>query len=88
MTTIFGEYRHDDPGASLGTGALTFDATSTRGASINFWAAGVVQHIDAAEMDLYAIYRQAQGEYVAGITGVRTPIDDFDILITGGMIKF
>ncbi len=88
ITTIFGEYRHDDPGASLGNGPFKFDATSTRGANIDFWAAGVVQHIDAAQMDLYAIYRHAEGEYVAGTTGVLTPIAGFDILITGGLIRF
>jgi hypothetical protein len=87
-TTIFGEYRHDEPGASLGNGASTFGARSTRGASIDFWAAGVVQHIEPAEMDLYAIFRQAQGEYVAGPTGLVTPIDDFNMLITGALIKF
>ena len=87
-TTIFGEYRHDDPGASLGNGASAFGATSTRGANINFWAAGVVQNIENAAIDLYAIYRHAEGEYVAGPTGVLTPIDDFDMVITGALIKF
>ena len=87
-TTIFGEYRHDDPGASLANGAFTFGATSTRGADINFWAAGVVQNVEAAAMDLYAIYRHADGEFVAGQTGVLTPIDNFDMVITGALIKF
>ena len=87
-TTIFGEIRRDHPGASLSNGASTFGATSTRGAELHFWATGVVQHVDPAEMDLYAIFRHADGEYVAGPTGLLTPIDDFDMLIAGALIKF
>ncbi len=82
-TTIFGEFRHDDAGANISSaGAFT-----TRGADIDFWAGGVVQNIEAAAMDLYAIYRHAEGDFTSA-GGVVTTIDDFDMVITGARIQF
>ena len=52
-TTIFGMYRHDNAGTNPGT---------SFGAELTFWQGGVVQHIDAAAMDLYAIYQQTDGD--------------------------
>lgn len=51
-TNIFGEYRHDDAGANPG---------KTIGASINFWQAGIVQNIEAADTSLYLVYEHADG---------------------------
>jgi predicted porin len=77
-TTIFGEYRKDEAGANVG---------KTEGADLTFWAGGVVQNIEAAAMDLYVIYRHAEGDYVdAG--GVNKNIDDFDMVISGARIQF
>ena len=40
-------------------------------------------------MDLYVIYRHADGDYIDGPTGVTSrSIDDFDMLITGARIQF
>ena len=58
-TTIFGEYRKDDAGASVNAAGVS----TTRGADLTFYAGGVVQNIEAASMDLYAIYRHAEGDY-------------------------
>ncbi len=55
--------------------------------SFDFWAAGVVQNIDAAAMDLYVIYRHADGD-VTSTTGVKTNLDDFDMVMTGARIQF
>jgi len=77
QTLVFGEYRHDQPGANPNT---------TNGADIDFWAGGVVQSVDAAAMDLYVIYRHAEGDYTAG--GVTKSIDDFDMVISGARIQF
>jgi predicted porin len=89
-TTIFGEYRHDDPGSNPG---------KTVDASINFWQGGVVQNIEAAAMDLYVIYQHTDGS-VTGCTvsatcpktttapaGV-TNLDAFQEVIVGGLIQF
>jgi hypothetical protein len=52
-TNIFGEYRHDDAGSNPG---------KTVGASINFWEAGIVQNIEAADTSLYIVYQHADGD--------------------------
>lgn len=87
-TTIFGEYRHDNAGFSstdinLNDGAGGSDVQNSE---FNFYAAGIVQNIDAAAMDLYIIYRHSEGELTnATTTG---DIDDFDMLISGARIQF
>jgi predicted porin len=78
-TTVFGEYRHDEPGANPG---------KTESADIDFWAGGVVQNIEAAAMDLYVIYRHAEGDYVAKGAVTSTSLDDFDMVISGARIQF
>ena len=90
-TNIFGEYRHDDAGANPG---------KTIGASINFWQAGIVQNIEAADTSLYLVYEHADG-YILGnkqtqgnTPGVgfapngRTDLDAFQTVITGAKINF
>jgi broad specificity polyphosphatase/5'/3'-nucleotidase SurE len=78
-TTIFGEYRKDDAGANPGT---------TKGADLTFWAGGIVQNIEAAAMDLYVIYRHAEGDYVKTGAATSTNLDDFDMVISGARIQF
>jgi hypothetical protein len=75
-TTLFGEFRRDDVGLSR----------AAQGSELDFWAAGVVQNIDAAAMDLYVIYRNASGEATTG--GVKANLDDLDMVIAGGRIQF
>ena len=66
-TTIFGEYRKDEAGASTGSNASGsgVGTINTRGADLTFYAGGVVQNIEAASMDLYVIYRHAEGDYLS-----------------------
>jgi hypothetical protein len=86
-TTIFGEYRRDDAGSNPG---------KTVSANITFWQGGVVQHIDAAAMDLYAIYQRADGTVTgnaATAAGGNAPnaitnLDAFSEVIVGGLIQF
>jgi hypothetical protein len=54
---------------------------------LTFYAGGVVQNIEAASMDLYAIYRHAEGDYT-NTAGGNVSIDEFDMLITGARIQF
>jgi predicted porin len=77
-TTIFGEYRHDEPGANPGT---------SWGADIDMWAGGAVQNLEAAAMDLYVIYRHAEGDYTK-TDGTNVSLDDFDMVISGARIQF
>jgi predicted porin len=87
-TTVFGEYRHDEvgsrPGKSTGGPGYVHDG------NFDFWAAGVVQNIEAAAMDLYVIYRHADGSLtnLNGILSTTTSIDDFDMVISGARIQF
>jgi predicted porin len=83
-TTIFGEYRHDEPGSNVNAaGAIA----TVQKADIDFWAGGVVQNIEAAAMDLYVIYRHSEGDFTTP-AGVVVPIDDFDMVISGARIQF
>ena len=52
-------------------------------------------NIEAASMDLYFMYRHAEGDIVLnsgttglGAAGQKVSIDDFDMLITGARIQF
>jgi hypothetical protein len=88
-TTVFGEYRHDDAGTNLS--AKDAAGNYVHDSSLNFYAAGVVQNIEAAAMDLYVIYRHGDGDVNfanAGAIANTTKIDNFDMVITGAMIKF
>jgi len=86
-TNVFGEYRHDDAGSNPGR---------TIGSKINFWQAGIVQNIEAADTSLYVVYEHADGD-VYGRTGLTTPagapngktsLDSFQEVITGAKINF
>lgn len=83
-TTVFGEYRRDDAGSNPAkkiTGAYILNS------EVNQYAFGVVQNIDAAAMDLYLIYRHADGDSTDN-KGVTTGLDDFNMVIAGGRIQF
>jgi hypothetical protein len=89
-TTIFGEYRHDDAGSALGAvGGGGTQSIRLQSSSLDNYAFGVVQNVDAAAMDLYVIYRHASGDTINGGAGfVKTDIEDFDMIITGARIQF
>jgi len=78
LTTVFGEYRHDDAGANPGT---------SLGSDLDFWGAGIAQGIEKADMLLYALYRHGDGEYVKA-SGALTKLDDFDLVVTGAKMNF
>lgn len=93
-TTVFGEYRHDDGGSNVGV-ATTGSASTTnflRSSNLNFWGAGVVQNIEPAAMDLYVMYRHAEGDVTnintATSTLTNTSLDGFDMVMMGAMMKF
>jgi predicted porin len=75
-TTVFGEYREDDVGLSKAADA----------SNLEFWAAGVVQSIESAAMDLYIIYRNSSGDFAEA--GLKSKFDDFDMVMTGARIQF
>jgi predicted porin len=83
-TTIFGEYRHDQ----AGTNENSAGGVVNYGGDIDFWAAGVVQNVESAAMDLYVMYRHAEGDYITNAAGAKASLDDFDMVISGARIQF
>jgi hypothetical protein len=53
---------------------------------LNFWAAGVAQNIENADMTLYALYRHYEGDVTKA--AVTANLDAFDMVITGAKINF
>ncbi|MGL4395119.1 MAG: hypothetical protein ACRCS9_01135, partial [Hyphomicrobium sp.] len=98
-TAFYGEYGWfkdfvsvtDDAGvvAALDT---TGAATRIAGNTAEVWGAGVVQHIEAAEMQIYLGYRLHQAEFDlatgAGTTAASRSIDDFHTVVVGSKIAF
>jgi hypothetical protein len=79
-TTIFGHYQQQDAGSNPG---------KTVSADINFWQVGLVQNVDAAALDLYAIYQHTDGDVnLAASPGVATTLDAFQMVTVGGLIQF
>ncbi|WP_409559936.1 porin [Hyphomicrobium sp. B1] len=83
-TTIFGEYRHDDGGSKM---SASFDGSHLQSTSLNFVGAGVVQNIEPAAMDLYVMYRHADGD-ITNAANTNVDLDAFDSVIMGGLIRF
>jgi hypothetical protein len=87
-TTIFGEYRHDDGGSNVSASFTGGGVTGyVHDSSLNFTAAGVVQNIEAAAMDLYVVYRHADGD-ITNSKGGNVDLDAFDAVQMGALIKF
>jgi hypothetical protein len=75
-TVLYGEYGNVENG--LGS-AVSSEA--------NVWGLGVVQHVDAAAMELYLSYRQYSGD--ATFEGEGTfDANDFDVVVGGARIRF
>jgi predicted porin len=86
-TTIFADYRHDDAGSNLGANPTGIGGDFVKDSDLNFVGAGVVQNIEAAAMDLYVIYRHAEGD-VNAASGTKIGLDDFSMVMTGARIQF
>lgn len=83
-TTLFGEYRKDDGGSK---DTVSFNGGALSSANLNFYAAGAIQHIDPAEMDLYVIYRHGDGD-IKNVNNQTLSLDAFDAVQLGALIKF
>ena len=98
-TAFYGEYGWfkdfisvtDDGGA---VASLDASGTAVRigGNTAEVWGAGVVQHIDAAEMQVYLGYRFHETAFDlidgAGNAAKANSIDDFHTLVLGSKIAF
>ncbi len=94
-TSIYGEYaRSTDAVTGLNVSvasAVGGDIDYVTSSTMQMWGFGIVQHIAAAQMDLYLSYRHMSAE-VRGIesTGaaVVAPLDDMDVVLGGARIRF
>ena len=75
-TNVFVEYRRDDVGVSKAADSSDLD----------FWAAGVAQNFENADMTLYALYRHFDGDFTS--KGAKSNLDAFDMVVTGAKINF
>jgi predicted porin len=87
-TVLYGEYARVENGAenfsNPGFAVTGVPAIST---TAEVWGLGVVQHIDAAAMELFLSYRK----YSAGFDDIPSAIlsiNDFDMVVGGARIKF
>lgn len=94
-TTIFGQY-YDFQGGSNDRTDLSFDNNVTdfniANSDLTMWGGGIVQGIDAAAMSLYVYYRRIEADVTlvngAGADIAHPGIEDLDLVVAGGMIKF
>ncbi|MBY0559262.1 porin [Hyphomicrobium sp.] len=83
-TTIFGEYRNDNGGSKLN---VNFNGGNLQSTDINFAGAGIIQNIEPAAMDLYVMYRHADGS-ITNTADTRLSLDAFDMVIMGALLRF
>jgi hypothetical protein len=89
----FGRYEDGGVGSGYGTGVAPFTTHTITDSEVEFWGLGVVQHIDAAAMELYLAYRSYEGS-ITSVTGTATSpllngtLDDLSIVTAGARIRF
>lgn len=100
-TTVFGEYNINDGGANGRRNIVAADALNDFGVNsrifdteLEMFGVGIAQGIDAAAMTVYLSYRHYEGDVTVmrGTTGNQAKqnidLDDLDIVMGGGIIKF
>jgi hypothetical protein len=87
-TVVYGEYGRFNDGAA---GLLTGGGDSIISSELNFFGVGVVQHIDAAAMELFLAYRQYQAslDSLAGAPwNGGGDLDDLSVIMGGARVRF
>ena len=86
-TVVFGEVSEHNDG-------LRFVFTDVIGSKVNHWGLGVTQHIDAAAMEIFAVYKNYEGEFSRNLGTLAAPVvgkvnfQDFSTFIVGTRISF
>ncbi len=86
-TVFYGEYGHGD-GVSNNNGAIagTVNPGAVTAGEFDTYGFGVVQHVTAAELEIYAFYKNLDVDVRTARGRVAT--QDIDIVLTGARIKF
>jgi hypothetical protein len=98
-TVLYGEYANVEDGVQSTTnsaagGSKNVGGTGAFGSEATVWGLGVVQHVDAAAMEVFLAYRHYDGSTDAFVTGGEIPIavpsasSDFDVVMGGARIRF
>jgi hypothetical protein len=82
-TVLYGEYARIEDGLAA-AGSLGVPSPFSSEASM--WGIGVVQHIDAAAMEVFLAYKQFGAEISLGPASVDA--DDFSVVVGGARIRF
>ncbi len=86
-TVLYGEYaRVDDGAVGLLARIVDEDVFNVTSSEATVWGLGVVQHIDAAAMELFLSYRRYSAEATTEL-GTQE-FDDFDVVFGGARIRF
>jgi predicted porin len=87
-TVLYGEYARVENGAeNFQNPGFAVTGVPEIATTAEVWGVGIVQHIDAAAMELFLSYRK----YTAGFDDIPSAIlsiNDFDMVVGGARIKF
>ena len=89
-TTIFGQYYKNDGGTfSSSSSVINVTGANERilNSELEAYSLGIMQGVDAAAMNFYAMYRNVQAE-ATGTAGSHVDFEDIDLFMTGAIIKF
>jgi predicted porin len=103
-TTLYGEYYNYDGGATTRRFAADdaiepagFDRAAVWSSGVQSYGGGIAQGFDAAALVLYVSYRHYEADLAvinsvggAGVAGTQANVDleDVDVVVSGGIIKF
>jgi predicted porin len=92
-TVLYGEYARVDDGIASSTntkaGGSAFQNGTPGTSEANVWGIGVVQHIDAAAMEVFLAYRNYSGEATRAAQEPRTlDAEDMQVVMGGARIRF
>jgi predicted porin len=83
-TTIFGQYYNNQGGT---TDRSYTNIGRLAGSELDIYSLGVMQGVDAAAMNFYAMYRHVEAE-ADTVAGDHLEFQDVDMFMTGAVIKF
>lgn len=88
-TVLYGEYGNGQDGVT-GNAAVAFDLglTAVTDSDIDVWGIGLVQHIDAAAMQLYVGYKNFSADVDGIAADPNLSFEDLDVVFAGAMISF
>jgi hypothetical protein len=81
-TVLYGEY------ANVDNGLDNFGSSVAVNSEATMWGIGIVQHIDAAAMEVFLAYKQFSADANVVVNEQLTSPEDFNVVLGGARIKF